>query len=159
MTTVCFRDGYLAADTLISYNSITNGNRCKIAQCGDFYVALAGPAFLRKALERWVAEGADPDDVPETLEKHNGKFEAVVVNKVGNVFEYDNGQLLPICADYTAIGSGAMLAIGAMAHGASAEQAITAAAAHDKNTGGNVDFVHFSALSGDLASSLNVRLN
>lgn len=144
MTTIAYRQGQLAADTLIAYNSITNGKRKKVACFERYTVALAGVAWLRKPLEKWVADGCPEDNVPLTLLENETKFSALIFdNKTGEVFEFDNGYLIPIYADYTAIGSGALLAIGAMAHGASAEEAVAAAALHDKNTGGPVTCLTF----------------
>lgn len=144
MTTICFRSGILAADTLIAYNSITNGKRKKVACFDQYTVALAGAAWLRKPLEAWTAKGCPEDDVPVSLLENDSKFQALIVeNETGALFEFDNGYLIPIHADYTAIGSGALLAIGAMAHGASAEEAVEAASRHDKNTGGPVTCLNF----------------
>jgi 20S proteasome alpha/beta subunit len=138
MTTIAYRSGLLAADTLISYSSITNGSRKKIAECGRYTVALAGMAWIRKPLEQWCAAGC-PDDVPQTLIDNGSEFAALIIdNNTGELFEFDNGYLIPIYADYTAIGSGGLLALGAMAHGATAEEAVLAASKHDKNTGGPV---------------------
>lgn len=159
MTTITFRDGILAADTLIAYNTIVNGERPKIALAGEYYVALAGSAFLRPALEAWVSAGCPKDAVPELLMEHATQFAAIILDKTGQPYEFDNGFLVPIYAPYTAIGSGALLALGAMAHGASAEEAVEAAARHDKNTGGRIDFFHFSTLTSDFAREANGRLN
>lgn len=147
MTTVCFREGILAADTLIAYNTITNGERCKIAKCGNYYVALAGSAFLRPVLEKWVTDGCREDAVPKLMMEHVDDFSVIIIDNAGDAFAFDNGFLVPIYAPYTAIGSGALLAYGAMAHGASAEEAVAAAALHDKNTGGRIDSFHYATLN------------
>jgi hypothetical protein len=146
MTTICFRDGFLAADTLISYTTITNGAREKITKCGDYMVAMAGAAYLRKALEDWVTAGCS-EDVPAILLDNQDKFSTLIVDREGRAHEFDNGFLIPVYADYTAIGSGALLALGAMAHGADAVEAVMASSRHDKNTGGPVSAVHFSELN------------
>lgn len=144
MTTIAYRSGHLAADSLISYTTITNGSRKKIHQCGRYTVALAGMAWLRKPLEQWCQDGCPEDDVPQVLLENDGKFSALIIeNSTGELFEFDNGYLIPIFADYTAIGSGALLALGAMAHGATAEEAVEAASKHDKNTGGPVTSLSF----------------
>lgn len=144
MTTIAIRDGLIAADSLIAYSSITNGHREKIEDCGRYAVALAGLAKLRKPLEKWVREGCKAERVPQTLLDHEDKFSALIIDRlVGQVYEFDEGDLVPVYADYTAIGSGALLAIGAMAHGATAEEAVLAAARHDKNTGGPVTSLSF----------------
>jgi hypothetical protein len=144
MTTIAYRSGNLAADSLIAYTNITNGSRDKIAVCGRYTVALAGIARLRKPLEQWCADGCPDDNVPSILTTMSDKFAALIIdNETGQLYEFDDGDLLPVYADYTAIGSGALLAIGAMAHGASAEEAVRAAALHDKNTGGPVTSLSF----------------
>lgn len=146
MTTIAFRHGSLSADTLISYNTFTNGSREKLAIKGPFIVALAGQTWLRKPLEAWVEAGCPEDKVPEELLENGDKFEALILDAEGTCFRYECGYLLPIAADYTAIGSGHQLALGAMAHGATAEEAVAAAALHDKNTGGNIQSLHHSSL-------------
>ena len=143
MTTIAFRSGQLAADTLIAYTNITNGSRPKIERCGAYTAALAGSAWLRRPLEEWCRAGCPIDKVPQALLDNESSFAALIIDRDGKVFEFDNGYLTPVYADYTAIGSGAMLALGAMAHGASAEEAVLAAALHDKNTGGPVTILSF----------------
>lgn len=145
MTTIAYRSGILAADSLIAYATITNGEREKIARCGDYLVALAGAAFLRPLLEEWVAEGCNPDEVPSALLDNMDKFAAVIVDRDGMAYEFDYGYLTPIHAPYTAIGSGALLAIGAMAYGATAEEAVKCARCHDKATGGAIATRHYSS--------------
>jgi hypothetical protein len=147
MTTIAYRSGTLAADTMIAYNTITNGHRPKIAKCGRFMVALAGKAFLRTALETWAEEGCPEDAVPTLLMQNEDNFTALIIDEQGQAHEFDSGFLIPIYADYTAIGSGAMLALGAMAHGATAEEAVLAASCHDKNSGGPVTALHYSTLN------------
>jgi len=138
MTTIAYRSGVLAADTLIAYNTITNGERDKIERCGDYLVAMAGVTWVRPILEEWVRAGCDPNEVPEQLLDNQDKFAALIVAPNGLAHEFDSGYLVPVHADYTAIGSGALIAMGAMAHGATAEEAVMAASRHDKATGGPV---------------------
>lgn len=145
MTTIAYRSGTLAADTLIAYHAITNGSREKIERCGDYLVAMAGATWIRTILEDWVRAGCDPNEVPEQLLDNESKFAALIVDSDGLAHEFDSGYLVPVHADYTAIGSGALLAMGAMAHGASAEQAVMVAAKHDKATGGPVSARHISS--------------
>lgn len=101
-------------------------------------------AWLRKPLEQWCEAGCPEDEVPQALLDNDSNFSALIIaNDTGELFEFDSGYLIPIHADYTAIGSGALLALGAMAHGATAEEAVVAASKHDKNTGGPVTSLSF----------------
>jgi hypothetical protein len=93
----------------------------------------------RRILEQWVKDGCHIDEVPADLLSNSKEFSALIVDrKTGVAYEFDDGHLVPVYADYTAIGSGTMLALGALAAGSSAEEAVEAAALHDKNTGGPV---------------------
>lgn len=148
MTTIAYRAGTISADTRISYASYHNGNREKLAIQGGYIVALAGQTWLRKPLEQWASEGCPEDSIPAVLIDHNDCFEALLIDRDGNCSAVECGYLVPVLADYAAIGSGGMFALGAMAHGASASEAVAAAASHDKNTGGDIQTLHFSVLQG-----------
>lgn len=146
MTTIAYRDGVLAADTLVAYTTYTNGYTDKIAYCGGHLVALAGAAFLRVPLEEWVTAGCNDADVPDVLLVHKDKFQALIVDEQGRCWEFDHGFLVQVKAQYTAIGSGGQMAMGAMAFGASAVEAVHAACQHDKNSGGGITQVPYHAL-------------
>lgn len=137
MTTIAYRDGVLAADMLIAYSSFTNGRRNKIRKMPNHVVAMAGEVWLREPLEEWVVDGCQKTEVPDILLDNDDKFSALILPRDNSqrVYQFDKGFLVPVFADYIAIGSGAMFAIGAMAHGASAMEAVTAACKHDKASG------------------------
>lgn len=141
MTTVAWRSGILAADTLIAYGSYTNGDREKIAQCGNYHAAVAGPAWVREPLEEWLRSGARRKNCPNELLDNEEAFATIIMNGHGAIFDFTRGYLIPICADYAAIGSGGHMALGAMAHGATAIQAVRAACKHDKSSGGRITHV------------------
>jgi ATP-dependent protease HslVU (ClpYQ) peptidase subunit len=147
LTTIAYRDGTISADTRITYNSYHNGNRHKLALMGRYIVGLAGETWLRRPLEQWVEQGCPEAEVPEALLDNDDKFEAMLIDPDGKCFNVESGFLVPVEADYAAIGSGGMFALGAMAHGADSADAVAAAARHDKNTGGNIQSLHFSVLS------------
>ena len=93
----------------------------------------------RRILEKWVLDGCNASAVPEDLLNNTSEFSALIVDRDSRIaYEFDDGYLVPIYADYTAIGSGTMLALGALAAGSTAEEAVEAASLHDKNTGGPV---------------------
>ncbi|MEQ6333264.1 hypothetical protein [Sphingobium sp. MK2] len=147
MTTIAIRDGIIAADTRISYRTFHNGTKNKIARCGRFYVALAGMGNLRRPLEQWAEAGCAPDNLPEVLVENRKEFSALFLDSDGRIFEFDEHGLLEIEANYTAIGSGGFFAMGAMAHGANAVEAVKAASLHDLASGGEIHHAHFSSLT------------
>ena len=141
MTTIAFRDGVLAADTLISYSTYTNGNRSKIVRCGDYQVGLAGLAWIKEPFEKWVSDGCDPELVPQAVLDNESAFAVLLMDDSGKAYDYAKGYLVPIDAEYHAIGSGGFFAMGAMAHGASAIEAVLAGIRHDKASGGGITHV------------------
>lgn len=146
MTTIAYRDGNLAADTQISYTNIRNGWNSKVTLCGDYLVGMAGTAVLRRPLEEWVRGGAAFEDIPNVLLENQSNFNALFLNSKNELFEFDSGFLQPVHAHYLAIGSGGTLAMGALAHGATAKEAVEAAIKHDKNSGGNVTVHHYTLI-------------
>ena len=82
----------------------------------------------------WLRSGADPaawtGDKPD--------LRALVVRPNGEVFLYDENTTPsgPIQCEFYAIGSGSDYAIGAMAMGADAAEAVRVAACFDSNSGG-----------------------
>jgi hypothetical protein len=141
VTTIAYRDGILAADSM-AYGGkycaspglkwkiwrLDNGDRLGVSS----NMVGAGEAmrdFLNGKLDRALV----PTDV-----------RAILVNADGQVFIANDGVLFsgPIDTEFCAIGSGADFALGAMQHGADAVEAIRCAIAHDQHTGGEVRLLH-----------------
>ncbi|HFD86878.1 MAG TPA: hypothetical protein ENJ35_04285 [Gammaproteobacteria bacterium] len=95
-------------------------------------------------LANWYENGANPDDWPECQSgKEWGNL--IVVNGLG-CFEYEKLYIAqPIIAKHFAWGTGAELALGAMAAGANAETAARIACKHDANCGMGVDTYRYPA--------------
>ena len=100
-----------------------------------FLFGTSGTAYYEGVFLEWY-KGGCPDKKPE-IEKYD--FKAMVI-KGGRIFWYDH-TLLPfeVTLPFFAIGSGAELAIGAMAAGKSAREAVEIACEHDINCGMGVD--------------------
>ncbi|PIB91272.1 hypothetical protein [Caulobacter sp. FWC2] len=138
MTTIAYRDGVLAADT-----QSTCGNH---RQPGEAIKVAVGPMGLGTACgsaafcETWLAwvRGDEPErPVPERADEHGGDC-GILIHRDGRLqlFEH-NGAHFPAGA-YFAEGTGMGPALGALYHGATAEQAIEAAIALDVFSGGRV---------------------
>jgi hypothetical protein len=147
LTTIAYRDGTISADTRISYSSFRNGSRDKLALTKHYIVALAGSTCFRGPLEQWANEGCPEDAVPDCLLENDGEVPSDARSILTATFSSSSaGFLVPVLADYAAIGSGAYFAYGAMAHGANAAEAVAAAALHDHHTGGNIQSLHHTVL-------------
>lgn len=147
MTTVAFKDGILAADTIIGYGSFTNGNISKIHRVTmvddaenrkQAMLAIAGAVWVLQPLIEWIESGAGQDDIPHSLLHAAKDFSCIMIDEDGTVWEFNNGYFIPCGVEYHAIGSGQQFALGAMAAGVGAPEAVAAAMKHDKATGGAV---------------------
>lgn len=134
MTTIAFRDGVLAADTatLNGYTLLTNAVD-KIVRHHGCLCGGAGRAVYLGEFQRWFLAGefgsrpeADEDDA------------AIIVRPSGLIHRFEKGGWIELHPKYYSLGSGRDHAYGAFYMGATAEQAVCAAIAHEPGTGGNV---------------------
>lgn len=138
MTTIAYRDGLLAADTGVCSN---NGGcvafMTKIAKGpGGILGGACGRGVFGEAFLAWVRSGRYGAS-PEAKDGDLG----IVVTPDGQIHAYEDGGMVTLRGPYFAIGSGMSEALGAMFAGATAEQAIHAAMAHDDGTFGDVEFL------------------
>ncbi len=133
MTTIAFRAGIIAADSLGWTDDIACGTIEKIGRFADGAVwGICGVYYHMDPISRWVA--CPLGDPPETDE--HTTFIVVLTNGVVMFWE-KKGWLKPK-APFYAWGSGSHLALGAMMMGATAAQAVQVAADLDAFTGGEI---------------------
>lgn len=134
MTTIAYRDGVLAADTLINCNGDRIGYTPKIGLAKGLLFGASGSTAWCWAFRSWVSAGAT--GVCPPAPDGAGGF-IVMPNDDLIVFHIDGMERragLPFHAD----GSGADYALGAMQMGADPAQAVAVAAAWDAKTGGDI---------------------
>lgn len=147
MTTIVYKDGVLAADTrAYSGDSVPIGNKQKIfsatfpdGSSSFFGISTPAPGFSEE-IRKWFSMQKHPQYLPDM----NGRnFYALEINDKGEVFYYHNcfTPSGPLEAPYYAIGSGCEYALGALAVGVTAQEAVVAAAQHDAWTGGKVQHI------------------
>lgn len=135
MTTIAYRNGVMAADSLITSHGSRHGYAQKIFRIDGCLVGLSGecPASMR------FLEHFDFDKYCKVSNVVTGMYAIVV--RDGEVWMYEDGTMMKMQIDsvkYVAIGSGTPFALGAMAIGAGAERAVRAAIRHDIQSGGKV---------------------
>lgn len=138
MTTIAYKDGVLAADTLMTSGGARCGYQAKIERRGRLVLGHAGVRSNYEAFRDWIAAGAP------------GRFTC----KDGNVFVIAPGELPLVWGDgdtpwretepFWALGAGERYAVGAMAQGASARKAVKVAMQFDTATGGEVTVLRVS---------------
>lgn len=140
MTTVAYRGGVMAADSLVTGSEIRRGTTRKIHRLEDGgLVGFAGDLGWHDAIILWMNNGADPDFRPKLPE--NYRLYGMWVKPTHEVLVFSQDLNLSFCeSDFHAQGSGNEIAIGAMAHGASAFQAVEIACQFDVFSGLPVHF-------------------
>lgn len=141
MTTIVYRDGILAGDRrAYSGDKKPIGTKTKIHRLedGTLWGVSSSNVGADALLKRWIEGGCAPADCNDLKPE---SFELIVVRPDGEIF-YANGNLDlsgPLTADYVAIGSGDHYALGALATGVSAQEAVRIASDLDIWSGGGID--------------------
>jgi hypothetical protein len=134
MTTIAYRDGVLAADSLATSNGLRDDYGSKIWKIGRVLVGACGDRAICLKFREWVANGLEGDSPFQGKEDGNG----IVVAPGGNVVCWGNHGPWPVSTPFYSLGSGYQIAIGALEMGATASEAVEIAARHDTSTGGRV---------------------
>lgn len=145
MTTIAYKDGLMAADTMM-----TRGDECvvgavKIFQTSQFLVGMSGSMSnflplqgLFEEYESRLFKGSDLWQVWKDAPDYGGGFCALIVDEDGDIWNAIDGPPVLVPSAFDAIGTGSSYAMGAMAAGLSAADAVEIAMKFDCNTGGNV---------------------
>lgn len=137
MTTIAYRDGVLAADSLITENGSRWGAATKIVREGRILAGASGSTALCQRFLAWVSGGRS-GECP-AMKDGDEKATGVVFPGGRIVVEYDtNARPIRLSAPFYASGSGREFAVGAMATGADAESAVRIAAKYDLFTNGRI---------------------
>lgn len=146
MSTIAYKDGVLAADTACICNGVYEGRISKTERCLDgTIVAVTGDAAALAPFRDWISSGSKKDERPNVED-----FSGLVVRPGGSVRNYDTHFVpLDITADFYAIGSGRDIALGAMAAGASAKEAVEIACRYDVGSRAPVEVYEAAPLGAD----------
>lgn len=138
MTTIAYRDGIMAADSLATGGDVRRGEVAKLDTLADGTIlGLTGSSGLAPLVCAWLAAGAKWEDRPKLPDGLT--IGGLLVRPGGTVFVIStNFVLQQVTAEFHAQGSGNEIAIGAMAMGATAEQDVAVAAKFDIYTGGAI---------------------
>lgn len=141
MTTVAFRDGILAFDSRVSDYDAHVGWCNKGRMTKTLIMAACGLTDDIEAAMDWIEKTGGKISAKSEFDLHEREVECEIltVDKEGKVTFYGT-RLYPTTMDapYFAIGSGSPYALGAMANGATAKQAVEAAIKHDLFSGGHI---------------------
>jgi ATP-dependent protease HslVU (ClpYQ) peptidase subunit len=129
------KEGVLATDT-----QVTSGNRKfrthKVARlpCGGLIAGTGNLVHILK-VTRWVQAGYDEAAKPDFGDDEEGQFECLIIQGDGQVVLLDDDmEPMPVTDEFIAIGSGGCYAMGALACGKTAVEAVKIAAQFDAAT-------------------------
>lgn len=136
MTTYAYKNGVLVADTAVTMGGQYLGTTLKIVKKGPFLAAASGSASLARNFIDWVARGmkGDVPDMLVTASKEDWTAWGQIFCPDGLVVSFEPNGVNTYRSPFTADGSGGMIAMGAMAHGATAEEAVRIACKLDVAT-------------------------
>ena len=130
MTTIAWRDGVIASDRQCSSGGIITKCR-KLFKVGHYAIGTSGNLSVGMLFCQWWADGRR-EDCP--LDESTYALVMDINTGVCEIWEHP-GVGIPIEEDFSAIGSGAAVAYGALHTGATAREAVTAAIKWDDSTG------------------------
>ena len=135
-TTIAYRDGIMACDSQWTSAEMVLSSACKIERLPSGALYGASGYTDDRELKLLIAMVKNEEELPlaSVLEKVTIECQALLILPNGKVFRImtgDNAEVCPIEAPFAAVGSGQGIALGAMAHGASALQAVTIACDFD----------------------------
>jgi ATP-dependent HslUV protease subunit HslV len=141
LTTIAYKDGMMAGDTGVCSDRVITASIRKVSRNGNGDLcAAAGGLSWAMSFHDWFNAG-EKGDHPPPEENDSWTDTGLIVRADGSMWLYESDGRYRINAEYYALGSGREFAFGAMAVGATAEQAVQAAMRHDTHTNGDVDVV------------------
>lgn len=137
MTCIAYDGVTLAADRRMTAGT-TISQTYKLHRANDGAI-MGGCGHVNQvyAMFAWYDDGADPEKFP----KHDDEdSELLIVRPDGKTYAvHRNGHLIPVTAPFSAIGSGAGLALVAMHCDRTAAEAVQIASIYDMTCGDGVD--------------------
>lgn len=132
MTTIAYRDGIMAADSLSTANGIRFAEVVKMRRVRGVVFGFSGSTCDIQAFADWIKnEGDYPSDL--------APFEALVIDGTNGLRLYECGKhSFPIDEEFTAIGTGREIALAAMHMGATSHDAVKLAIKLDTRSGGPI---------------------
>jgi len=148
MSTIAYKDGVIACDEQVTNGCEYQHGIYKIGRTKKYLFGFAGRLGAIWPLFDWLLEVEGNKEAPDPTYFYRFGHElgldlddgyAIIANKDGDLWSLNpNGFVTPQPRKYDAISSGGAYAVGAIAHGATAEQAVQAAILCDTGSGGRI---------------------
>ncbi len=136
MTTVAWDGRMMAADKLANYGNTPNECTKILKTKEGLLIGASGDLDNTLPFKQWVLDGRDPDKKPTLYDAFSG----MVIELNGSITYYTHRLVAStISMKHWVLGSGGDYALGAMAAGKSAKEAVEIAIRLDVNSGIGVD--------------------
>jgi ATP-dependent protease HslVU (ClpYQ) peptidase subunit len=136
VTTIAYANGVIAADTLATWGTTRDGFVDKIAKRGPFLAGTSGSIVASQAFLDWFNGGMRGD--PPSMPDGDATTFGVIVTPEDLILTWGPRGWERTRNQTVAMGSGGEFAQGAMAMGATPEQAVKVAIQFDTKSGGEV---------------------
>lgn len=144
MTVVCFDGKTLAGDKFSmghSINMIT-----KVFKINGMLVGFSGKSVLIEIVKEWAKRGFNKEDMPEEQKDPEKFIQIICINQDRQILVYENSHIPWINErGIHGIGSGCDIALGAMAAGKSAVEAVRITCKFSVACGLGIDSVSFDS--------------
>lgn len=137
MTTIAYKDGILASDSLVTGNGMRCGMTVKISKGKNGMGGCAGSASDAEKLTNWIKNGGSMKKPPELSREIDGLY----IRKNGKTYYYADGGFSKFKGKFAAVGSGERYAMAAMQSGKSAKGAVKIACKLDCYSGGKINII------------------
>jgi len=145
VTTIVWDGRILAADSLVTAGSTKCGQQRKLEVFEGYGYGFSGNLAYMMPMIRWARIGADPDQWPVRGDNDANTLVQIIPGPPGDkpLVKVWEGAIPHSCMIHEpdAWGSGARFALGALAMGATAFEAVAIAKTLDTGTGGDVHFI------------------
>ena len=143
MSVIAWDGKTLAADRQASFGGRVTTS-VKIFKHEDKLIGLIGPHESSCRLYNWILNGMNPVSFPRELESDGAIPIVYVIPRTGHAVKFEDCAYPIVVKDeFWAAGSGGDLALGAMAMGATAEEAVEVASKYNIYCGCGVDRFSF----------------
>lgn len=145
MTTIVYAGGILCADSLVTQNMGRCGFCQKIGRTEDGHLyAASGRLDALENFAKW-AENREGDPTSDPDEKGENQSCRILITPEGKVREWERFGWTQVTMDFFAWGTGADYAIGALAMGATPQQAVQVGIDFDIYSGGEIHTLYLVA--------------
>lgn len=148
MSTIAYKDGVMSGDSIMTWNSQLCDGVEKVGRTENYLFGFAGRLSFMRPTYRWIAKLDSENVHPEDFYLHADALELPDGGSAGNaLLAHRDGSTYLVALDgfanmvgraYDGIGSGGDYALGALLHGASAEEAVSCASIVDAHSGGRI---------------------